>query len=131
MSPDELDLIGQWISSADSLVIASGAGMGVDSGLPDFRGNEGFWQAYPALGQTGMDFTSIANGQTFICDPVLAWGFLGTSLEALRSNLPAGRDCPASDPNRFSTLSCSPMTNELDLRWGSANRPPIGRPASI
>lgn len=88
MSPDELDLIGHWISSADSLVIASGAGMGVDSGLPDFRGNEGFWQAYPALGQTGMDFTSIANGQTFIRDPILAWGFYGHRLNLYRQTVP-------------------------------------------
>jgi len=28
------------------LVIAAGAGMGVDSGLPDFRGPEGFWRTY-------------------------------------------------------------------------------------
>jgi NAD-dependent SIR2 family protein deacetylase len=34
------------IVNADALVIAAGAGMGVDSGLPDFRGNEGFWKAY-------------------------------------------------------------------------------------
>jgi len=23
--------------------------MGVDSGLPDFRGDEGFWRAYPPM----------------------------------------------------------------------------------
>ncbi len=28
---------------AEALLICAGAGMGVDSGLPDFRGNEGFW----------------------------------------------------------------------------------------
>ena len=31
----------------DALLVAAGAGMGVDSGLPDFRGDEGFWRAYP------------------------------------------------------------------------------------
>ena len=35
------------IEKADGLLITAGAGMGVDSGLPDFRGNEGFWRAYP------------------------------------------------------------------------------------
>ncbi|MBP8110843.1 MAG: NAD-dependent deacetylase, partial [Agitococcus sp.] len=34
------------INSSDGLIIAAGAGMGVDSGLPDFRGNEGMWQHY-------------------------------------------------------------------------------------
>ena len=28
-------------------LIATGAGMGKDSGLPDFRGDEGFWNNYP------------------------------------------------------------------------------------
>ena len=32
------------IFDADQLLIAAGAGMGVDSGLPDFRGKEGFWK---------------------------------------------------------------------------------------
>jgi len=31
-----------WIRDADGLLITAGAGMGVDSGLPDFRGTEGF-----------------------------------------------------------------------------------------
>jgi NAD-dependent SIR2 family protein deacetylase len=33
--------------AAEALLVASGAGMGVDSGLPDFRGDAGFWRAYP------------------------------------------------------------------------------------
>lgn len=37
------------ISQAAGIVVTAGAGMGVDSGLPDFRGNDGFWPAYPAL----------------------------------------------------------------------------------
>lgn len=40
-----------WISQAESLLITAGAGMGVDSGLPDFRGEQGFWNHYPALGK--------------------------------------------------------------------------------
>ena len=28
----------------------------VDSGLPDFRGNEGFWRAYPPLAKLGLQF---------------------------------------------------------------------------
>jgi hypothetical protein len=37
------------ISEAEVFVITAGAGMGVDSGLPDFRGEHGFWKAYSWL----------------------------------------------------------------------------------
>lgn len=46
---DSLTRAAAWIAAADSLIITAGAGMGVDSGLPDFRGPQGFWKAYPAL----------------------------------------------------------------------------------
>lgn len=53
------------IEQADALIVAAGAGMGVDSGLPDFRGAEGIWQAYPALREAQMDFYKIASPRTF------------------------------------------------------------------
>jgi len=77
-----------WIAGADGLVVAAGAGMGVDSGLPDFRGREGFWRAYPALGKAGIDFTRIANPQAFEEDPALAWGFYGHRLLRYRETRP-------------------------------------------
>jgi NAD-dependent SIR2 family protein deacetylase len=76
------------IAQADGLVIAAGAGMGVDSGLPDFRGNEGFWKAYPALGRARMEFSSIASPRTFDDDPALAWGFYGHRLGLYRATVP-------------------------------------------
>lgn len=81
------------ILEADSLVIAAGAGMGVDSGLPDFQGPEGFWQAYPAFKESGQDFYSIACPDTFCVDPLLAWGFYGHRLDLYRRTVPhAGFD---------------------------------------
>ncbi len=65
------------IQNADVLFISAGAGMGVDSGLPDFRGNEGFWQAYPLLKEAGLSFMDLANPQWFQDDPSRAWGFYG------------------------------------------------------
>ena len=47
--PSEIiDRAADAIRTAEALLICAGAGMGVDSGLPDFRGPEGFWRAYPA-----------------------------------------------------------------------------------
>jgi len=76
------------IAQADGLVIAAGAGMGVDSGLPDFRGNEGFWQAYPALGRARMEFTRIASPVAFRENPAQAWGFYGHRLALYRDTVP-------------------------------------------
>lgn len=76
------------IQQADSLIITAGAGMGVDSGLPDFRGNEGMWQHYPALGKLQMAFSDIANPDAFKKNPQLAWGFYGYRLALYRQTEP-------------------------------------------
>lgn len=76
------------IAQADGLLITAGAGMGVDSGLPDFRGREGFWTAYPALENARIDFTEIANPHAFRADPELAWGFYAHRLNLYRSTRP-------------------------------------------
>ena len=76
------------IDQADAIVVAAGAGMGVDSGLPDFRGTQGFWQAYPALAQARLDFPSVASPKTFSRDPRLAWGFYGHRLALYRRTIP-------------------------------------------
>lgn len=78
----------RFIEQADALVIAAGAGMGVDSGLPDFRGTEGFWKAYPALARARMDFATVASPDTFREDPALAWGFYGHRLKLYRDTVP-------------------------------------------
>jgi NAD-dependent SIR2 family protein deacetylase len=76
------------VAQADFLIVAAGAGMGVDSGLPDFRGDDGFWKAYPALGRAKMAFTSVASPATFHTDPTLAWGFYGHRLQLYRDTQP-------------------------------------------
>ncbi len=78
----------QYIAQADGLLITAGAGMGIDSGLPDFRGDQGFWRAYPALGVLGMRFSDIANPKAFRTDPALAWGFYGHRLQLYRRTVP-------------------------------------------
>lgn len=85
---DALRRAADWLAAADSLVISAGAGMGVDSGLPDFRGTEGFWRAYPALRASGQQFADIANPEAFRRDPARAWGFYGHRLGLYRATVP-------------------------------------------
>ncbi len=91
------------LRGADALLITAGAGMGVDSGLPDFRGSEGFWRAYPPYRKLGLHFEQLANPSAFRGDPQLAWGFYGHRLKLYRSTRPH---------RGFETL----------LRWGQSNQ---------
>ncbi len=93
------------VRDAGALVVATGAGMGVDSGLPDFRGDHGFWKAYPAYERLGLSFVDAANPERFEEDPAFGWGFYGHRLHLYRDTVPhdghrilrswaAGRDLP-------------------------------------
>lgn len=81
-------VVAEWLGESDGLLVCAGAGMGVDSGLPDFRGNAGFWRAYPALESSGLDFMSMANPVHFSHQPRLAWGFYGHRLALYRQTQP-------------------------------------------
>lgn len=85
---DALQRAAALMMQAEALLVCAGAGMGVDSGLPDFRGDIGFWKAYPALGRARLSFVDMANAQRFQCDPVLAWGFYGHRLALYRAIQP-------------------------------------------
>jgi NAD-dependent SIR2 family protein deacetylase len=70
------------------MVITAGAGMGVDSGLPDFRGERGFWKAYPMYERLGIGFAGAANPAHFDRDPAFAWGFYGHRTNLYRETVP-------------------------------------------
>lgn len=76
------------IRGAKGLLVTAGAGMGVDSGLPDFRGPEGFWRAYPPYRKLGLVFEELARPDWFERDPELAWGFYGHRLALYRATVP-------------------------------------------
>ena len=77
-----------FIKQSEAIFIGAGAGMGVDSGLPDFRGPEGFWKAYPMFRQKGFRFEDMANPRWFATDPRQAWGFYGHRLNLYRETSP-------------------------------------------
>jgi NAD-dependent SIR2 family protein deacetylase len=88
MNAEVLHRAAKAVASADALLIGAGAGMGVDSGLPDFRGDKGFWRAYPPYEKLGLSFVDLANPHWFRTDPTLAWGFYGHRLTLYRATQP-------------------------------------------
>ena len=73
------------IGGANAMIVTSGAGLGVDSGLPDFRGDRGFWKAYPMYERLGISFVGAANPVNFQDDPAFGWGFYGHRTHLYRS----------------------------------------------
>lgn len=76
------------LNRTEALFITAGAGMGVDSGLPDFRGDQGFWKAYPPIAKLGISFPEMANPDWFRRDPAFAWAFYGHRLNLYRRTKP-------------------------------------------
>jgi NAD-dependent SIR2 family protein deacetylase len=85
---DRFEKAAEAIRSAKAMVVTSGAGMGVDSGLPDFRGDQGFWNAYPMYEHLGINFIGAANPANFEGDPAFGWGFYGHRTNLYRETEP-------------------------------------------
>lgn len=85
---ERLNEIKQIINEAQAILITAGAGMGVDSGLPDFRGNEGFWNAYPIAKKLNLGFQDFANPIWFTTNPPMAWAFYGHRYNLYKNTIP-------------------------------------------
>lgn len=115
----------QLINEADGIIIAAGAGMGVDSGLPDFRSNEGFWKAYPALAAGRIDFQQAASAAGFERDPARAWGFYGHRLALYRRTVPHAGFALIQKWSQAKPHGCSVFTSNVDGQFQLAGFDPL------
>lgn len=87
-NPNKIQRAAKAIAAAETIFITAGAGIGVDSGLPDFRGNQGFWKIHPNYLKDGLTFADLANPQWFDRNPSMAWGFYGYRYQLYTDTLP-------------------------------------------
>jgi NAD-dependent SIR2 family protein deacetylase len=66
-----LPIIKEWLIKADAMVILTGAGMGVDSGMKTFRGEDGSWGKIEA--QNDKTIFELSNPEMFIQNPRWIW----------------------------------------------------------
>ena len=76
------------ISRARTLIITPGAGMSVDSGLPDFRGKNGLWQGFAEVEGKTLRTGDLAITKAFYDDAAQAWGFYGQLANLFRETKP-------------------------------------------
>jgi NAD-dependent SIR2 family protein deacetylase len=108
------------VRDADALVITAGAGIGVDSGLPDFRGREGFWRAYPPIAKLGLSFADMANPYWFERNPRLAWAFYGHRLNLYRRTKPHKGFAQLLELARGKSGGCFVFTSNVDGQFQTA-----------
>ena len=83
---EKLDTIKKWLENANALVINTGAGMGVDSGLADYRGNGGQWGQVES--DTEKSIFEVVNPQAFVENPAYSWGLFGQRIKEYAETKP-------------------------------------------
>ena len=71
----EIGKIVRRILQAESILIGAGAGMGVDSGLPDYRGPNGLWNTWHPSKELNLKYEDLSTHEQFINNTELAWDF--------------------------------------------------------
>ena len=80
--------IAKSIRKNSAVLVTAGAGIGIDSGLPDFRGKEGLWKAYPYFKDVNMSFSDAANPNFFSARPQHFWFFYGHRYNSYQEHSP-------------------------------------------
>ena len=80
---NDLNYAVELIRKADGILITAGAGMSVDSGLPDFRSVGGFWNAYPMFKEHNISFEEIATPLAYKHNQELAYWFYGHPISSI------------------------------------------------
>ena len=63
------------LAEADAILIITGAGMSVDSGIPTYRGANGIWTKSIQIGDETYAYDDISSLTMWKTRPELAWGF--------------------------------------------------------
>ena len=105
----------QFIRDADVLLVAAGAGMGVDAGLPDYYG--GIHLAHPRLAEIGLSLYDLSNHTLFKHNPALAWGHWITRQREYVSTLPHAGYQILHAWSKYSKRTVRVVTTNLDRHF--------------
>jgi NAD-dependent SIR2 family protein deacetylase len=78
--------IKEWLENADAIVISTGAGMGVDSGLETYRGEEGKWGKVEE--EVGKSIFETVNPQQLMENPQYGWTLFAKRMQEFNNANP-------------------------------------------
>jgi len=103
------------IAGADAMIIGTGAGMGVDSGLGTFRGrNAGVWEPLKAM---QIDFSEMSCPNVFEEDPRAAWAFWHFRYSAYTGTEPHEGYRLLAKWGASMAKGCFSITSNIDGHW--------------
>ena len=109
MSEEEIDLccknIARIISKSQKIVILTGAGISVSSGIPDFRSSNGLWKKY--------DPKIYANYTNFLNQPELFWKMSTELKKTLKNRKPTKSHFALTELQKIGKLDCL-ITQNVD-----------------
>ncbi len=76
------------IKNAEAIAIFAGAGMSVDSGLEQYRGENGLWTKSVTINNKTYKFEDLLTHIAFEETPYEAWGFIGNLIEKYKNTQP-------------------------------------------
>ena len=74
--------------NTNALLIVTGAGMSVDSGIPTYRGNNGLWEKEIRINNVMYSYDEISSLKMWNEYPELAWGFKCNFIKMINSKNP-------------------------------------------
>mmetsp|Transcript_112716 Transcript_112716/g.291267 ORF Transcript_112716/g.291267 Transcript_112716/m.291267 type:complete len:1123 (+) Transcript_112716:151-3519(+) len=110
-----LEQAARWLAEADALLVGSGAGMGVDSGLGTFRGGQkGVWAGLEAV---GLAYEEICDPRWFREEPHLAWAFWDHCYRAYQETPPHEGYTLVRELGLRCPLGFFSFTSNIDNHW--------------
>jgi NAD-dependent SIR2 family protein deacetylase len=83
---NHLPILQEWLAQAQAMVVLTGAGMGVDSGMKTFRGEDGSWGKLEA--DSDKTIFELSNPQMFIDNPKWIWSLFARRMKEYAQTTP-------------------------------------------
>ncbi len=80
VSEKQLNRVGKWLAGAKRILVITGAGISAESGIPTFRGADGYWKKH--------DVMTLASPEGFAANPALVWEWYAERIATVRAAEP-------------------------------------------